>query len=140
MSSPYEAWADSFHFSEDLKALEALYQEQHQAALRQQLASPDMETAIRTTLSEPGFDLTNEALIASLSSRIARHLEATVTNPDVMAKLLHVAKLERDNQIMARQIQELRTHLEAAEREVQTLHALQHQYRPLVGPLYVKAM
>ncbi len=141
MSSPYEAWADSFHFSEDLKALEQLYYEQHQADLRHQLASLDVESAVRTSLNESVTDLNNETIIEALSQRIAQRLESLLMPvTDAPEHARELAKLKRDNAILARQVQELRSRLIGAEQEVQFLQGLERQYRPLFGSLYLKTL
>ncbi len=136
MKTPYDTWADAFQFSEDLKTLEELYQQQHQEALKEpyELTSPEngVSQSEDTTSSE------DARFLNQLSERIASRLHTYLSKPDVLAQYFRFTDLQHDNQVMAQQIETQLKRIQALEAELQIAHYKESQFRPLLGRFYVR--
>jgi hypothetical protein len=135
-----ESWADSFHFSDDLKALEEFYYQQHQETLTEEARTYHPAERQEALSETPDEDVSPEdaQFLKRLSEQISQRLGEHLSNPEVLAQYLHLNELERDNRIMAEQIQALKQTLHAREIEHQARLEEASQYKQLVGKLYYK--
>lgn len=136
MDTPYEAWAESFQFTDDLKALEALYHEQHQDALKAQAQEPEATT--KAPAPSPLLGGEDDAFLNLLSDELANRLADRLYAPEVMTQYLQVTELQRDNQLMAQQIEALLARLKDVDAENQQLRRQAADYYRLFGNLYLK--
>lgn len=136
-------WAESFHFSDELKALEAFYFQQHHEAIEQDLAA-NMSSGIQQQPEPvavvPAEEVSEEdaLFLKRLSEQISSRLGEYLARPEVMAQYLRLTELEHDNQVMAHQIKALKTQLETAEKQLEEQLSLMQQYKRLFGNLYLK--
>lgn len=133
MKSAYEAWVDSFQFTEDLKALEEIYQDEHQEALKRQ-----MNASSRKEPPPQPLQSRDEPFLAHLSEKIAHRLSDYLSSSEAFSEYLKLSELERDNAIMARQIQELLARVKVLETENRALLEREARYFHLLGRLYLK--
>ncbi len=135
MSNSYEAWADAFHFSEDLKNLEQFYHQQHQELLEEQAKAESQQTVEAESPEKQNEDM---AFLKMLSEQIAHRLSSELAQPDTLAEYFKINELQHDNVTMAKQIQTLLERLNALESENRSLKQKETQYQKLFGSLYIK--
>jgi hypothetical protein len=133
MKTSYEAWADSFHFSEDLRVLEEYYHDQHREEIKQQV-HPRQH---KDTSPGPGHT-GDEKFLSQLSEKIASRLGDYLSDSEAFTEYLRLNELEHDNALMARQIQELLGRLNQLEAENANLRHELSQYFHLFGKVYMK--
>jgi hypothetical protein len=133
MEKTYETWMDAFHFTDDLKTLEQIYQQQHQETLQQQLQPESVATSTQTSSS--GED---EAFLQQLSKALAQQLRPMLMEMDFSAQVEKIQQLQADNHLMACQIEQLLNQLAEKELESKALQSTQTPFYRLFGKFYVK--
>ncbi len=148
-TNTYDSWADSFHFSDDLKVLEQVYQEQHQVELRKQarkepalkpVAPPTVETPQTEddrVLSQLSQQIAT-GLSAQISGQVARTLEEHLAHPEWVAPFEELTELRHDNARMAEQISALLKEVETLRERCNRLELENARFRPLMGSVYLK--
>lgn len=142
VSAVNESWADSFHFTEDLEALEAIYQEEQRASLKRQAQTrqkhasqaPKVSPEVPVTAVEAEADDTDARFLDQLADKIAERLAQRITASDTFK----VHELERDNAQMAAQIRELLDKVHRLELEAMVMQQEAQTYHHIAGPLYYK--
>lgn len=122
-------WTQAFHFTEDLQALETLYQAEHQEAIKQQIYQP-------AKADMPGSK--DERFLTMLSEKIAQRLGHYLDSQETFSEYLHLQDLEKDNAIMAEQLRLLHQQVVDLQGENARLYDELTQYRPIWGALHFK--
>lgn len=135
MKPSYEDWAESFHFNEDLKALEVLYQQQHKEIIEKQLNS-NIEPSVSTKKSP--ITTEDEKFLAQLSEKIAQELSKYLSSSEVFSKYLRLNELEKDNALMAKQVDELLKKVKQLKSKNICLEQELSCYTHVAGRLYFK--
>jgi len=119
-----ESWAQAFHFTEDLDALEAEFQREHQAELKAHTGGLKVNT--------------DRQFLDQLSESIAHRLGDQLGDPAVLSQYFRIQELERDNHTMATHIETLLTRVQKLEAENKALRIERTRFHRLVGNLYIK--
>lgn len=137
MDRSYETWADSFHFSDDLKVLEDAYQEQHRETLTHQ-EEASLKDASAEQSQQPASEIEDEAFLNQLSDYLACRLKEQLYAPEMVQQYLKLSELEEDNRLMAQQIESLVQALETKNRELEVLRQQKDDYRHLFWNVHLK--
>lgn len=143
--APYETWANDFRFTEDLKLLEHVYQQEHQDDLRRQQSpkkgrktNNGQKESRQPAGQQPATS--DNIFLEQISEKIAQRLGDYLSDTDLLAFYAKLDELETDNAKMATQIQQLLEELAMLRHENLRLTQENMTYRPLIGPLYYKVL
>lgn len=139
--SSYQAWADSFQFSDDLKALETMFHQEQQKALKHQVKAQPLETGPQAANNQARrSEEQEEGLVLDvLSVKIATRLAQFLSEPEVFAHYLKLQELREDNELMAQQIVELMKKNQAQEAELEHLRQAVTNFRQVMGNVYLRS-
>lgn len=130
-----ESWAEAFQFSSELDTLEAAYQAQHRQKIEQQVKQPALQPNRFPASSQREADT---PFVEEISEKIANKLGDYLGNAEILSQYLNTETLERDNAIMARQIEELYARLRQKDESLQAMQRQLNAFRRIAGPLYFK--
>jgi hypothetical protein len=134
--SHQEDWAQAFQFSEDLQHLEAWFQEK---TVSQTSAKPASNPLKPDTTATNIAGSKDAQFLEALSETIAHRLGDYLAEPEILSQYFKMTELEKDNALMASQIEELLKRLHQKEQENQALKdELERQYQHLLGNLYIR--
>ncbi len=141
MTTEIETWAESFQFSEELKLLEDLYQQQHRDEMQQQIKETSSEAPkAKASSAQPAKPETKDtAFLNQVSEKIAERLRDYVSKPEYVAEYLKIKELEKDNAAMAHQIQSLLRRVDELEAENEILRQDGQRYHSVFGKFYLKS-